>query len=318
MIKIVLMALCIAWSVLSLRAQSWSALNIQTKPAFTFTVNDTLSFPVYVVSTPQDSALYFATNLTTNVCNDQICLPIEINLFWDLLGNYHHFSKEQHVAFTKFDHQYFDEGDYQKLNALLLDTLSPLRDYQVEDLLDKDAQKYSAEVDAVTRPTSLLFSNVSVPGALYTGYTLWHIVNGPIKDALHKYLQEQYRARKWQLYFADSTVPAYQEYFLKNLSPSESKAYNTQVVALLFAEDDFIPHYAIDILQQGDLLSNPANYNTILMQIDRLKPHVTTEIISAISSPNEQTRELLTRFSKSQKANPRQKELIKKLLDYEK
>src|SRR5690606_21098317 len=143
-------------------------------------------------------------------------------------------------------HQYFQEADYAKLNEIMLDSLSPLRDYQVEDLLDKKAQKYSAEVDAVTRPTSLLFSNVTVPGALYTVYTLWHIVNGPIKQELRAYLDAKYQTRGWADYFARSPNAAYQEYFLKNLQESEVDQRNAQIVALLFAQDDFVPHYAID------------------------------------------------------------------------
>src|SRR5690606_38066303 len=150
MIKILLTLVCISLSVCSLKGQSWFALQKEAQPLFTYTVNDTLNFPIYLVEVPQNSALYFGTHLTTNVCNDQVCLPIEVNLYWDLLGNYHHFSREDGVEFTKFDHDFFLQQDYERLQEILLDSLSALRDYQVEDLLDKEPQKFSFQVDAVT------------------------------------------------------------------------------------------------------------------------------------------------------------------------
>lgn len=298
-------------------AQSWTALKKEQQPIMTYTVNDTLSFPVYVVEDPDSKAFYFATQLQTNVCNDQVCLPIEVNLFWDLLGNYHHFSRDNDFHFTKFDHQYFEDADYKRLQEIMLDSLSVLRDYQVEDLLDKEAKKYSLEVDAVTKPTSPLFSNVTVPGALYTVYTLWHIVNGSIKQALYQYAQTHYQERAWASYFAQSKVPVYQEYFLKQLSESDLKKYQQEVVALLFAEDDFVPHYAIDVLEK-DYLIDPKQYNAVLHRLSALKPHVTTEVIKSIANPNKESKELLMQFQQSSKASPKQKELILKIINHEK
>lgn len=298
-------------------AQSWTALKKEQQPIMTYTVNDTLSFPVYVVEDLDSKAFYFATQLQTNVCNDQVCLPIEVNLFWDLLGNYHHFSRDNDFHFTKFDHQYFEDADYKRLQEIMLDSLSVLRDYQVEDLLDKEAKKYSLEVDAVTKPTSPLFSNVTVPGALYTVYTLWHIVNGSIKQALYQYAQTHYQERAWASYFAQSKVPVYQEYFLKQLSESDLKKYQQEVVALLFAEDDFVPHYAIDVLEKG-YLKDPKQYNAVLHRLSALKPHVTTEVIKSIANPNKETKDLLMQFQQSSKASPKQKELILKIINHEK
>ncbi|MVZ66120.1 hypothetical protein GQF61_09645 [Sphingobacterium sp. DK4209] len=298
-------------------AQSWTALKKEQQPIMTFTVNDTLSFPVFVVENPADKALYYGTQLQTNVCNDQICLPIEVNLFWDLLGNYHHFSKEESFHFTKFDHKYFDEKDYERLQSILIDSLSPLRDYDVEDLLDKQEKKYSLEIDAVTKPTSALFSNVTVPGALYTVYTLWHIVNGPIKQELNAYANKQYVDRKWASYFANSDVSAYQEYFLKHLDPKEEVLHQDAIINLLFAKDDFTPHYAIDVLENR-VLKTPALYNPILKRFDSMKPHVISEIINSISAPNTETKTILKAFQNGPKASPKQKELIEKILNYEK
>lgn len=297
-------------------AQEWNDLKKKEIPEFTFTVNDTLSFAVYIVENPLDKAKYYAAKLQTNVCNDQVCLPIEVNLFWDLLGNYHHFSKQSTFNFTKFDHQYFDENDYKRLNNILLDSLSPLRDYAVEDLLEKEAKKFSFEIDAVTRPTSPLFSNVTVPGALFTVYTLWHIVNGPIKNKLYAQTLKIYKELNWQIYFANSKSPTYQEYFLKQLNSNEIEQYKIQIINLLSADDDFIPHYAIDVLEKN-VFKDPVQYNSVLKQLEQLKPHVVTEILNSITVANEETKQILQKFKDNPKSTPKQKEIIEKIINYE-
>lgn len=304
--------ICNAYS----NAQEWNDLKKKEIPEFTFTVNDTLSFAVYIVENPLDKAKYYAAKLQTNVCNDQVCLPIEVNLFWDLLGNYHHFSKQSTFNFTKFDHQYFDENDYKRLNNILLDSLSPLRDYAVEDLLEKEAKKFSFEIDAVTRPTSPLFSNVTVPGALFTVYTLWHIVNGPIKNKLYAQTLKIYKELNWQIYFANSKSPTYQEYFLKQLNSNEIEQYKIQIINLLSADDDFVPHYAIDVLEKN-VFKDPVQYNSVLQQLEQLKPHVVTEILNSITAANEETKQILQKFKDNPKSTPKQKEIIEKIINYE-
>lgn len=316
MIKIGFIYLIISLNSCLLYSQSWESLQKEENSVFSFTVNDTLSFPIYLVGKTMVEEVYFATKLHTNVCNDQICLPIEINLFWDLLGNFHHFSREEGFNFTKFDHQYFDDIDYAKLQQILIDSLSPLRDYAVEDLLDKNEEKFSVEIDAVTRPTSKLFSNVTVPGALYTVYTLWHIVNGPIKQKLNAYTSQAYVNKKWQNYFARSKEPIYQEYFLKHIDPRDYEKYENDILNLLFAADDFIPHYAIDKLATS-FFKNPSKYNSILKRLDQMKGHVVTEILKEITNPDIESIELITRYRDSVKSTPKQKEIIKKIINHD-
>ncbi len=297
--------------------QTWDELNVEPNAIMTYTVNDTLSFPVFLIETSEKKELLYGARLETDVCNDQICLPIQVNLFWDLLGNFHHFSREKDVHFTKFDHDYFVDEDYQKLQEILMDTLAVLRDYDVEDLLEKKPNKYSAEVDAVTKPTAPLFSNVTVPGALYTVYTLWHIVNGSIKQELRKYLDENYQKNGWSLSFATSSIPTYQTYFLNHISSWQVKKYEQQIVELLFADDDYVPHDAIDVL--GDTFwSKPNRYNAVLGRITMLKSHVITKILNIISEPDHQTETILIAFQESGGASDKQKELILKICKDEK
>ena len=297
--------------------QTWAELKIEPDAIMTYTFNDTLHLPVFLVETMEEKELFYGVKLQMDVCNDQVCLPLEVNLFWDLLGNFHHFSREKNIHFTKFDHDRFVDNDYKKLQEILIDTLSVLRDYEVEELLDKRPNKYSVKVDAVTKPTAPLFSNVTVPGALYTVYTLWHIVNGNIKQELRKYLDENYLKRKWALYFMTSSNPDYQIYFLKYGSSEDIKRYEDQICKLIFAEDDYVPHNAIDAL--GDKFwSTPDKYNPVLTRITALKSHIINRILNIISMPNNQTKAILTTFLKSDRVSDNQKELILKICENEK
>jgi len=294
-------------------AQPSGWTKLEDKPILRHVVNDTLAFDIFLVKGSVETDLYYAAFLQTNVCNDQLCLPIEVNLFWDLLGTYHHFTLPDSHHFTKFDHAYFEPHDYEKLDAILKDSLSLLRDYQVIDLLDNTATQYSLEVDAVTRPTSVLFSDATVPGALYTVYTLWHIVNGNINRELAQYLQQHYQSKGWASLFAASDQAVYQQYFLDHLLPEDIDQYRGQVVHLLYVKDDYVPHAAIRIL--GDTFwHDPLQYNPMIAQAKQLKPHVLSVILQRLAQPNSDAKHLLKELFAWDKLLPKQRERIEQLL----
>ncbi|VTR44862.1 hypothetical protein [Sphingobacterium thalpophilum] len=283
-----------------------------------YKVNDTLDLKVQLIRDTSNTDYYYHAFLSTDVCNDKVCLPVQVDLFWNLLGEYDHFVVPEGQVFTKFDHQYFDKADYDLLHKILLDTLSPIRDYAVEQFLDKTGQKYSAKLDGVTRPTLKAFSNVTVPGALYTVYALWHIVNGPVKSLIRHRLDSLYKEQRLETYFAKSTNTDYQAYFLKQLSPEQVQDNEELVVDLLFSADDYIPHYAWNKLGT-DFYSNANKYNVILGRLDRLKPHVQLSVLERLSHPNRQTIDILNAKYKDSALPGKLKELIHKLTNnYEK
>src|SRR5690606_7268942 len=119
------------------------------------------------------------------------------------------------------------------------------------------------------------------------------------------------------MYFATSSIPDYQTYFLKHSSSQAIKRYEDQIVELLFVENDYVPHNAMDAL--GDKFwSNPGKYNPVLSRITALKSHVINRILNVISAPNNQTKAILTTFRESDRASDKQKELILKICENEK
>ena len=134
----------------------------------------------------------YEAEINMPVCDDTLCANVIIKLFWDLAGNYKGFDTIPGKPLTKFDHKRFDTADYQKLDQILKNRNSMLRILNKEDLVDKSVKVKSNVVDAVTGATPKTIKNSVVEGAVYSSFTLWHFVNGPIKNRLANYTQNIY------------------------------------------------------------------------------------------------------------------------------
>src|SRR5690606_6788293 len=142
----------------------------------------------YTVQLQEDSAgnpACYHAYIFTPVCEDNLCKPVYIDLYWDLLGNYLRYEVPLDQPLTKLDHVVFTPEEYVKLDDMLQDPESLLKDYQIEELVESAANaRPGGEVDAVTGATAKSLQAVVIPGALYTCYTLWHIVHGRVQDTI--------------------------------------------------------------------------------------------------------------------------------------
>jgi hypothetical protein len=91
-------------------------------------------------------------------------------------------SKTRHVAFS--------ENEYDKLHNLLADKNSALAQYTINELVPNKKNAVSG-VDAVSSATITEVLNYIVEGAVYTTYTLWHIVYGNTKREIEKLTAER-------------------------------------------------------------------------------------------------------------------------------
>ncbi|MEZ4921743.1 MAG: hypothetical protein R2780_01105 [Crocinitomicaceae bacterium] len=140
---------------------------------------------------------YFYSNIFTPVCNTGECLPVKINIYWDLTGKYLRFDLAEGEILTKLDHVPFSKEDYDLLHEILADENDPRRIYlakqfkgsPIEDNTNQGedqsmpapqafvfATKYEM-VDGITGSTLPHSEGKFVPGALYTTYTLWGLVH---------------------------------------------------------------------------------------------------------------------------------------------
>lgn len=130
--------------------------------------------------------VYFFRDIFTPVCLDDVCKPVRITLFWDLLGNYLRYEVPKDEPLTKLDHADFTAADHAKLQEILLNENSLLKDFKMEDLVDSSSQRLSDSVDAVTGATKNTVKGEVIEGALYTCYTLWHLAHGATVDDIKK------------------------------------------------------------------------------------------------------------------------------------
>lgn len=126
----------------------------------------------------------YEAKINLPVCDDNLCANVELKIFWDLAGNYSGFDTITGKPLTKFDHRPFTTADYQKLDEILRDKNNILRVLEKDELTDKGVKLKPSTVDAVTGATPATIKDHVVEGAVYSAFTLWHFVNGAVKDSL--------------------------------------------------------------------------------------------------------------------------------------
>lgn len=126
----------------------------------------------------------YESTLNMPVCDDKLCANVVLKINWDLAGNYVSFDTITGKPLTKFDHKRFTDTDYQRLNQILKDRNSILRTLEKNDLVDKSIQLKATTVDAVTGATPSTIKKAVVEGAVYSSYTLWHLIYGFIGDSM--------------------------------------------------------------------------------------------------------------------------------------
>lgn len=124
----------------------------------------------------------YSREIMTGVCIDGKCRLVYINLFWHITGRYMGFELPRKEFLSKTEHKPFTPNEYDRLHELLANRISPLAQYSLDELVpNKDSTVNN--VDAVSAATIAAVLDHIVEGAVYTTYTLWHIVYG---DTQHK------------------------------------------------------------------------------------------------------------------------------------
>lgn len=154
--------------------------------AFVMLINDSLEVTVQAELNSHKLPTSYASLVETPVCEDSLCHLVQIKLYWDLLGNFLKYEVPEDRPLTKFDHDEFTPKDHEKLYEILSNTESPLRDYRKNDLIDHSIELKSEVADAVSGATNATIKDDVIEGALYSTYTLWHIVNGNIAKEIRK------------------------------------------------------------------------------------------------------------------------------------
>src|SRR5690606_38143693 len=123
--------------------------------------------------------LYWHRKLETEVCLTGECKVVNVGIYWYGTGEF--MGLEVYgEQLTKTDHSVFSREDYDQLIAILQDDWSALREYKFEELLDAKP----TALDGVTGATRKEIADEAVKGAVYTTYTLWHLIHEGEKEQL--------------------------------------------------------------------------------------------------------------------------------------
>ncbi len=121
--------------------------------------------------------MMYARNFRTEVCYDNQCRLLNVNLYWNPTGRYLGFELPEREFLSKAEHEKFTMEEYNRLNGILADQFSPLGAIAYEVLVPK-RDTLDLQVDAVTSATAKNLLDYVVEGAAFTTYKMWHFVYG--------------------------------------------------------------------------------------------------------------------------------------------
>jgi len=212
---------------------------------FTVAINDSVQVEVLLQYDDRSNPEHYVSHVNTAVCEDGLCRPMIIDVYWDALGNFLRYSLPEGEVLTKLDHHEFSLKDHEQLYKILSDKGSILRDYPASDLIETKIGRGSDDVDAVSAATRVDVKESVVSGAVYSTYVLWHIVNGPISSRIMEY-SKPYLTRQFieGMFYSGNF---YYEYFALNaIEDQDSLRYLPQVIHLIRNGRSYIPYFAMD------------------------------------------------------------------------
>lgn len=123
----------------------------------------------------KDGVRYWYRRVFTEVCLTGECRPVDVGLYWQFTGKY--LGIEVYgEPLTKTDHSNFSPMDYARLESILRNEWSDLREYTAEELVEP-AGPADEGVDGVTGATRRAVSEAAVKDAVYTTHTIWHLIH---------------------------------------------------------------------------------------------------------------------------------------------
>lgn len=136
------------------------------------------------------------------ICREKNCDVVKVLLHWDALGRYQSYQVAFGSELTKLDHIPFTQEESRKLQSILSDSDSPLKETEKEAMTakiptDTETNKNLPEgVAAVSAPTVLTLKTAVILGAGYTCYDLWHWSNGLLTDHMRDFTSKDSSLKK--------------------------------------------------------------------------------------------------------------------------
>ena len=189
---------------------TWDQLDYHESKFYFNNPDTNIEHEVNLIFNKDSLPLFYYADILTPVCIDNICKPLYIELYWDLLSNYIGYGEYDDKLLSKYDHETFTSDDYLKLHELLSNPRSPIERkkisdlYEVEKTREKAIQFKGEEVDGITGATKLEIKQSVVEGALFSCHTLYHLVYGNVQTQIRKTTESIYDEEISKSFFTSS------------------------------------------------------------------------------------------------------------------
>lgn len=183
--------------------------------------------------------IWYGRYFFKDICITGICRMVKLWIFWDGIGNYLGIQLDEKEPLTKSDHTPFEPQDYIRLDEILGDTVSVLKELQYEELVIEDttqlsiddiSQKKLFEADGYSSATLASLKGYVIEDAVFTCYTLWHTVYGETKMHIDDFINDKIDSK----------------YIDKLISGSESQ--KLFALEMIRRRDSFFPEFTLRIL----------------------------------------------------------------------
>lgn len=198
--------------------------------------------------------VWFCRYVFKDVCISGECKMIRLWLFWDGAGNYLGLQIPEDEPLTKSDHTPFEPEDYRQLESILLDTASILNTLEQDDLIVVPDSIDPYEVDGYTAATQPTLAEVVVKDAVFTCYTLWHTVYGPVQNEIFNILNQR-ADREYLSKMFDSAKPEYNIWAVQSVgrNPAFHQTFYPRILEYIKADDSALVDGALDYFNTGML-----------------------------------------------------------------
>ena len=255
---------------------------------------DSLSGPeLFEMQNENGLPVWFGRHIFKDVCITGECKMIHIWIFWDGAGNYLGFQlyEEQipepctllqtyySYPLTKSDHTEFEPADYEKLNDILRDTASILKTLKQEDLIIVSDSIDPYEVDGYTAATQPTLIDVVVKDAVYTCYTLWHTVYGPVQNEILRILENRI-SKEFLTKMFESNKPEYISWAIESVEkhPEHHKTFYSKILQIIKSENSVLANQALDYFRP-ELLTDTAIQQQLIQVMTGLDTYQKNQII---------------------------------------
>ena len=223
--------------------------------------------------------IWFGRNIHKDVCISGECKMVHLWLFWDGAGNYLGLQTPENEPLTKSDHTLFEPEDYEKIEEILRDTTSILKTLAQDDLIVVPDTIDPYEVDGYTAATQPTLAEVVVKDAVFTCFTLWHTVYGPVQTEIFRLLESRTNREFLEKMF-ESNNPGYTVWAINSLKkhPEFHAEFNSKVLHFIQSENNDVAFHALSYYRP-ELLADSSIQQQLVRVIKDADQSVLYEIL---------------------------------------